>query len=171
MQDFKYPIGKYEFHTQEALKSVDENIRLFAEFPIRLKELVSSIDVVNYTKTYRSDGWNIRQLVHHLADSHANMYIRVKSALAKDGAIIMGYDESIWATFSDNELPLNYSIMMIEGIHIRLSSLFRNFTDADFQRSYFHNGDKRTYTLLEVLGLYVWHGNHHLAHIKLALNS
>lgn len=171
MEELKYPIGHYKFNQEEGKKVLEENIRQLAEFPIKLTDLVSSINENDYAKTYRPDGWNIRQLVHNLADSHANMYIRVKSAVANDEANIMGYDEAKWANFPDNELPLTYSLMMIEGMHARITALLTSYPEEDFKRSYYHNGDKRTYSLLEVVGLYVWHGNHHLAHIKLALAS
>lgn len=166
-----YPIGKFKFDEEEAKNNIPSLIEELKQFPSNLEKIVNEIASEDHSLTYRAGGWNIRQLVHHLSDSHTNMLIRVKSALAKDGNKIMGYDEKVWAMMNDNELPLEVSLNMLKAIHSKVSCLFLHFDKNDFNKSYFHNGDKRNYTLLEVLALYAWHGKHHIAHIELALAS
>jgi hypothetical protein len=99
------------------------------------------------------------------------MLVRVKSALGRDESKIMGYDEAAWANFTDNDLPLEISLNMIAGIHAKVAHLYKNLTDDELNLSYFHSGENRLFTLSEVLGIYVWHGNHHLEHIRIAAKS
>lgn len=173
MEDFqlRYPIGEFEFKQEIELSKIQENIAFFQHFPTQLNELLQTIPETAYASVYRKGGWNIRQVVHHLADSHANMYIRIKSALVQDGAAIKGYNEVAWATLTDNELPLEISVAMLHGIHQRTAYLYKNLNVKDLQKSYFHEGNQRSYSLLEVLGLYVWHSKHHFEHIKIAFEN
>lgn len=171
MEALQYPIGRFEFDEQREIANRENLIEQLATFPERLKSVLQEITEIDYAKTYRPNGWNIRQLVHHLSDSHTNMYIRVKSAIARSENNVVGYDEATWAEFSDNALPLEISLKMLESIHAKIAYLLQNLPEEKFMNSYFHLGEKRLFTINEVIGLYVWHGNHHLKHIKIAARN
>lgn len=171
MEHLKYPIGKFQFNQQDASIRIDELIGVLEALPDKLSAKLNTLVASDLEQTYRPQGWTVRQVVHHLSDSHANMYIRVKSALATPGTAIMGYDEAKWATFADNDLPLEISLQLISSIHRKITYVFKQFERPDWEKSYFHNGEKREFTLLEVLALYAWHSEHHLAHIDLAIKN
>jgi hypothetical protein len=171
MEELQYPISRFEFNERYVTNNRIILTDQLASFPWRLAEIVATIPSIDYAKTYRPDGWTIRQLVHHLADSHTNMLMRVKSAIAQDKSKVMGYDEAAWAKFTDNDLPLEISLNMIAGIHAKVAHLYKNLTDDELSLSYFHSSEDRLFTLSEVLGMYVWHGNHHLEHIRIAASS
>lgn len=168
MEALQYPIGRFKFDELREISNRTELIEQLASFPARLASVLKEIAEIDYTKTYRPNGWSIRQVVHHLSDSHTNVYIRVKSAIARSENEVVGYDETAWANFSDNALPLEISVKMVESVHTKVVFLLRNLPEEKFLNSYFHLGEKRLFTINEVLGMYVWHGNHHLEHIKIA---
>jgi hypothetical protein len=171
MEHLQYPIGKFDQEQEFSLEKVKIASAYLKDFPAELETLVNTIDTKDYGKIYREGGWNIAQLVHHLADSHINMYVRVKLAITQDNPTITGYDEGVWATLEDNTLPLENSIMILKGIHARICKLVDQFTDADLLRTYYHPGYQKEYTLGKVVVLYAWHSKHHLEHIKIALAS
>ena len=149
---------------------MSEAINYLEDFPKMLRELTHDLSDDILELTYRPEGWSIRQVVHHLADSHSNMYIRVKCALTEENPTIKGYSESDWALLADSKLPIESSLKIVEGLHERLVYIFRNLKQEDFEKTFYHNGYQRTYILRNVIALYRWHSEHHLAHIKLALN-
>ncbi|MGY3211210.1 YfiT family bacillithiol transferase [Mucilaginibacter sp. HD30] len=113
-------------------------------------------------------GWTIRQVVHHVADSHLNSIIRFKWAMTEDNPTIKAYHEDLWAKLADYKLPIEPSLIMLEGIHARLTALLDSFTDEDFNRTFIHPESGATILLKRNLALYSWHGRHHLAHIAQA---
>lgn len=169
MDKLKYPIGRFTFDQSAAKIQIPKLIEVLDSLPANVKARVENLNDTELENRYRPDGWTVRQVVHHLSDSHANMYIRVKSAMTNSGTAIMGYDEAAWAKFPDNELPVTVSLQMISSLHQKLTHLFRQFTSEDWVKSYFHNGEQRHFSLLEVLALYAWHSRHHLAHIDIAI--
>ncbi len=171
MEHLQYPIGKFnkdKTHTLEENTTSKDYLGAFPDLLIALTENLTNEDL---SKAYRSDGWNIRQLVHHIADSHANMYIRFKWALTEENPTIKGYNEAVWAELSDSKMPIQGSLEIIKGLHQRIVYLIENMKPEDFDRSYFHAGYQRVYLLKNVIPLYEWHSRHHLEHIKIALNS
>lgn len=171
MRNLQYPIGEYTFDEADVKENKAKLIDYFSHFPQILEEEIDKLTDAELASIYREGGWSIRQLVHHLADSHINMYIRVKFALTENTPTIKGYDEVIWATLADISIDLSHSVSILKGIHARLAKLLSSLEEQDFQRTYFHNGSKRNYTLYEVLGMYVWHSKHHLEHIKIAKST
>ncbi len=169
MEHLQYPIGKFDRQNSLSEHDLQKQLRVLLEFPETLASTISGLDPTDLEKTYRPNGWTIQQLVHHLADSHANMMIRVKSALTKNEPTVMGYDENAWAQLADNSLPIEFSIQMLAGIHAKIYHLFQQFDTETWQKTYFHSSDKRLYTLREVVALYAWHSAHHLAHIRIAM--
>ncbi len=165
MEDLKYPIGKYipKEYTDAQLQEWINEIKLL---PSVLEEAILNLDEAQMNTSYRPDGWTIRQVVHHLADSHANAYFRFKLALTEDNPVIKPYDEAAWAELADyKNLPENISTTMLQAVHIRWVEILKNMTREDWNRTFFHPEHQRTMTLWFILGMYVWHGKHHVAHI------
>jgi len=116
---------------------------------------------------YRPGGWTIKQVIHHIADSHMNAYSRFKMALTEDNPTIKPYDESAWAKLADASLAIDSSMAIIKAVHFKWAVILESMTDEDFQKTYFHPEKKRSQTLAEVTLMYTWHSKHHLAHVHL----
>ncbi len=171
MEHLQYPIGKFNKDKTYTLVENTISKEYFGAFPDFLIALTENLSTEDLSKTYRSEGWNIRQIVHHIADSHLNMYVRFKWALTEENPTIKGYNEADWAELSDSKMPIQASLEIIKGLHQRIVNLIENMKSEDFDRSYFHAGYQRVYLLKTVIPLYEWHSKHHLEHIKIALNS
>ncbi len=165
---FRYPIGRFVRGT----KALDRARRQkcaeeLEQFPERLTTLLKGIDGERVDVPYRPGGWTVRQLVHHLADSHGQALHRFKLALTEDKPHIKPYKEALWAEHDDaRTVPLEPSLGIIAGTHARWVVLLRSMKDADFARAFYHPDQQRDIELAEALELYVWHGAHHLAHIQ-----
>jgi len=133
--------------------------------PARLCAAVAGLNDSQLDTPYRDGGWTLRQVVHHLADSHANSVIRFKLALTEDWPTIKPYDENAWAQLSDSKsLPIDSSLSFISAMHERWVALLESMSEADFERGYVHP-ERGRQNLLTALGIYAWHGRHHTAHI------
>ncbi|GLC89519.1 YfiT family bacillithiol transferase [Lysinibacillus piscis] len=168
MKDARYPIGPFEFSEVVGKDQVDGWIEEIRLFPSKLASTLSGASEQALEKTYREGGWTVKQLVHHLADSHMNSYIRFKLALTEDTPTIKPYDEAAWAKLPDSEMPITTSYKLIEYLHERWVYLLTSFTEEQWQAT-FNHPDAGIMTLEKALALYVWHGKHHLAHIQYAL--
>jgi len=133
--------------------------------PRRLNEAWTKCPEGLRDEPYRDGGWTRRTVVHHIADSHLNMYVRIKLALTEDEPTVKPYDESAWATLPDG--PVERSLQLIEAVHGRVVPLLQTFGEEHFARRYDHPELLRTVPLREVVQMYAWHGDHHLAHIQL----
>lgn len=168
MTDLRYPIGQFRFPEVTTTQQVSgwmEDIRLL---PRQLAETLSGASEQSLAKSYRDNGWTVSQLVHHIADSHMNSYIRFKLALTEDTPTIKPYNEDAWAQLPDCEMPVATSYRMIESLHERWVYLLTSLTEVQLQRAFDHP-DSGLMTLEKALALYAWHGKHHLAHIQHAL--
>lgn len=165
----KYPIGKFEHGVQYTSADTRLHIKILDKFPQRLKKLTAKLTDSQLDTVYRPDGWTIRQVVHHIADSHANMYIRVHCALTEENPTIKGYDEALWALLPDSKLPVKSSLQIIEGLHKRAVVLFKSLDTKALKRTFFHAGYQRSYEIKNVIALYAWHSEHHFQHILQAL--
>ena len=164
--DLRYPVGKFErrdrFTAAERRPLIDQ----IAEAPARLRQAVASLEESQLDTPYRDGGWTVRQVAHHIPDSHLNAYIRFKLALTEDSPTIKPYDEARWAELADSrDTPVETSLTMLEALHDRWVRLMRAMSDADFGRTLQHPEHAGTMTLDSMLGLYAWHGRHHVAHI------
>lgn len=166
IEQLKFPIGKFkkpENITNEILTSWKNDI---ATFPLRLKKEVDNLSDNQLDTPYRPDGWTIRQVVHHCADSHINSFIRFKLAITENNPTIKPYYEERWAELTDSKyFPIEPSLKILEGIHYRWSELLDKLTNEDLEKTFTHPEHNKTFTLLENIGVYAWHCNHHLAHI------
>ena len=171
MEHLKYPIGRFDNEVEHSIEEAYKVLQYLSAFPVLLREKVKYLSAEDLEKVYRPDGWNIRQLVHHLADSHLNLYVRIKLSLTEDTPSIKGYAENLWAEQSDYHLPIESSLQFLEVIHLKIVNLYENMSPGDFEKSYYHPGYQRTYVLKNVIHLYEWHSKHHLEHIGLAMNN
>ncbi|MFN4085752.1 MAG: YfiT family bacillithiol transferase [Spirosomataceae bacterium] len=168
----KFPIGAFVAQEHYSEEEIKQNILAFKVFPSQLRSYLETVPESSWDSPYRQNGWTIRQVVHHLADSHSILYFRVKQAITCENPTVPGYPESIWATLPDSQLSPWVSIPMIEALHARLVSLFETLPTHTWQdRLYFHSGYETWYPLSRVIALYRWHGEHHLAHIRLAAEN
>jgi len=170
MEHLQYPIGRFTpglAHSEDAVK---EFINAIALLPNALRKLTENLSAADLNKTYRNGGWNVKQIIHHVGESHINCYIRIKLALTEDTPTIKPYQEDLWVKTKENDiLSHRVSLHLIENIHIKIVALAQILTAEELQRCYTHPQYKRTSPISDVLALYSWHGKHHLAHIKLAL--
>ncbi|MCR6718841.1 MAG: putative metal-dependent hydrolase [Chitinophagaceae bacterium] len=135
--------------------------------PITLEHALQNLDEAQLQTPYREGGWTVHQLVHHIADSHINAYCRFKLGLTEDNPTIKTYDEGLWAQLHDVEkLPINISITLLHALHARWFEALKYVTDDEWNnRTIFHPEHKKTLRLWYLLGMYAWHGKHHVAHI------
>jgi uncharacterized damage-inducible protein DinB len=166
MKENQYPIGKYQaqLYSKEQLENWLIDIKFL---PQHLEHAILNLDEHQLNTPYRDGGWTVQQVVHHVADSHMNAYIRFKLGLTEDNPAIKPYDENEWAKLKDTvEVPLNVSITLLHALHRRWMSVLENMSENDFERSVFHPEHKKEMTLWYLLGLYAWHGRHHTAHVN-----
>lgn len=172
LEDLKYPIGKFskpESISEEEIKSWITDIE---QFPNRLNKLVPYLSASELNYRYRPDGWTIKQVVHHCADSHMNSFIRFKLCLTEELPTIKPFNDSKWAELPDaTEADISTSLKLIEGLHARWTILLKSLDASELNKQYVHPDKQQPLSLLDSIALYAWHGNHHLAHIKQALEN
>lgn len=172
MEQLRFPIGR--FQKPDNVDSIHrlQWIETIEQLPDKIKTLIEGLPDEELSKAYRPEGWNIVQLVHHLADSHMNSFVRFKLALSEDTPTIKPYLENIWAEQADYNLQdLDSSIKIIEGVHARWVRLLHSMKEGDFKRDFYHPEMKKRIPLDVTLALYAWHCKHHLGHIELAIGS
>jgi len=166
-ETLKYPIGKFQKPDRITLETIGRWIDEIEHLPTQLRILVQELDEKTLNTTYRPGGWTIRQVIHHLPDSHMNSYIRFRWALTEDKPTIKAYYEDRWAELPDaKSANIEISLILLEAIHIRWSLLLRSLELEELHRSFIHPETKKKVRLDENIGIYAWHGKHHLAHIK-----
>jgi uncharacterized damage-inducible protein DinB len=165
MSDLRYPIGKFTFPETTTTEQRRAWIREIAEAPARLRAAVEGLSEEQLNAPYRPGGWTVRQVVHHLPDSHMNSYVRFKLALTEDTPTIKPYDEAFWAKLPDaSRTPIETSIALLEALHVRWVPLLESITETNFMRAFRHP-ESGLIRLDQNLALYAWHGKHHVAHI------
>ncbi len=165
VKDLRYPIGKFQWNG--GLTDVERSAALeaIAALPQQMRVAVNGLSNAQLDTPYRDAGWTIRQVVHHVADSHLNSYIRFRFALTEDAPTIQPYDEALWAELKDaKSMAPSVSLDLLDGLHARWVMLLKSFSEDDWQRTFIHP-EMGPVTLERALGLYAWHGKHHLAHI------
>lgn len=165
MTDPKYPIGKFSFEGKISRKQRSQWIKDIKALPKQLKDAVAGLSDEQLDTPYREGGWTVRQLVHHIADSHMNSVVRFKLALAEDNPTIKAYNEAAWATLADSQMPVKGSLELIKHLHARWVVLLKHMTSEDFAKTFVHPVSGKANRLDTTLGMYAWHGKHHIAHI------
>src|SRR5580698_328033 len=163
--DLRFPIGKFNAPASTLPGVRAANIQTLRLLPARLREAVNGLDDNQLDTPYRQGGWTVRQVVHHVADSHANSYVRFKLALTEDWPTIKPYDEAAWANLADSHrLPVDSSLALIAALHTRWVALLESMSEEDFQKG-FNHPEKGRQNLAKTLALHDWHSRHHTAHI------
>ena len=164
--DNQYPIGK--LYLQEFSLSEKQSALADIQFlPNALEAAVTNLDQAQLLTPYRAGGWTVHQLVHHVADSHINAYVRFKLGLTEPTPTIKPYNENLWANTDDvNTLPINISVTLLYALHARWFAAVKNLSDKDWQRSVYHPEEEKELSLWHLLQLYAWHGRHHVAQIN-----
>ena len=165
MTDLRYPIGKARMEARLDDAQRRELIDRIEEAPVRLRAAVSGLSPEQLDTPYRPGGWTVRQLVHHVPDSHLNAYVRFKLALTEPEPAIKTYEEARWAELPDTRaVPIEVSLVLLENLHRRWVALLRSLSAADFEKTLRHP-DLGVVNLNQLLGMYAWHGQHHTAHV------
>ena len=163
--DPRYPVGKYEPQPYSDT-TLQEWLADIQFLPAALELAIQNLDEQQLDTPYREGGWTVRQLVHHVADSHMNAYIRFKLGLTEDKPVIKPYEEKLWATLKDTtEVPVNISITLLHALHTRWHSVLTGITAVEFERTVIHPEHNKEMSLWFLLGMYAWHCRHHTAHI------
>jgi len=166
MEDLRYPIGQFRYEGQPDQHRREQWIEEIAATPANLRAAVAGLAPHQLDTPYRDKGWTVRQVVHHLPDSHVNAYTRIKLALTEDVPVIRPYEEARWAELPDGRAgPIELSLNLLESLHHRWVLLLRQLTPADFRKRFMHPQHGRPFEVQETLALYAWHGRHHVAHI------
>lgn len=167
LNKLRYPIGKFKAPDNISDSQIKEWIDYLETYPQELRSLVEGLSEEQLETPYRPEGWTVRQLIHHISDSHHNSYIRFKWALTEDTPVIKVYDEKKWAELHDTRTgPIALSLAHLKAVHTKLVFLLRGLAPSDLKKGFIHpEGNSRT-SLEENIGRYVWHGKHHYAHIE-----
>ena len=164
-EDLRYPVGKFKFPESVSDDERETMLGQIAETPARLREAVASLDDAQLDTPYRPEGWTVRQVVHHLPDSHLNSYVRFKLAVTEDEPTIKAYDEAAWARLDDAQnAPIEGSLELLESLHERWIRFLRSLGPKELARTFKHS-EIGSITLNQNIALYAWHGRHHVAHI------
>lgn len=169
--DRRYPTGKFSKPDAYNADTVSKQIEALRVLPENLIALTQDLNDDQLALTYREGGWDIRQVVHHIVDSHMNSYIRYKWTLTEDQPTIKAYDEKLWSGMHDAKADIRYSLDMITPLHNKLVLICEGMSESDFHKSYKHPESGSIVPLWINTAIYAWHGNHHIGHIKLALSD
>ena len=163
--DLQYPIGRFEWRGQNSADDRRRLIDAIDQTPANLRAAVEDLSDQQLDTPYRPGGWTVRQVTHHVPDSHMNAYIRFRLALTEEEPTIKPYDESRWAELADaRTAPVETSLALLESLHLRWAMLLRSLSEADFARQFRHP-ELGIVSLDKNLALYAWHGRHHVAHV------
>ncbi|MGV4413906.1 YfiT family bacillithiol transferase [Chryseobacterium sp. T1] len=167
IEELKYPIGKFQNPENIDKNQIENWIKIIEEFPQKISNETEKLTEKELNKTYRPNGWTISQVVNHCADSHMNSIIRFKLALTEETPTIKPYFENLWAELSDSkDFPIESSLKILEGLHKRWSEIMKKLNDNDLEREFIHPETQERITLKRNIGIYAWHCEHHLAHIR-----
>ncbi len=170
LEQLKYPIGKFKKPETITAEMLKEAIKILEFFPEQLKLMTYNLKDVQLDQPYREGGWTIRQLIHHIADSHSHAYIRVRWTLTEDNPMIKAYDQDAFAKLFDYaKAPIAWSLSHIEAVHQKLVYILKNLEESQWERTFQHPETGDEISLKAITMLYSWHSMHHFSHIKNAL--
>lgn len=166
LKSLRYPIGKFDTATAFSDEYLEQSILAIDSLPAKLQSVVIKLSEKQLDTPYRPGSWTVRQLIHHIPDSHMHAYIRFKLALTEDKPIIKPYFEDRWAQLPDSKGPVDISLNLLQSLHQRWVLLLNSLQEKDWLKVYIHPEHQWEVPLKEVVGMYAWHSNHHLAHIE-----
>jgi len=164
MSDPRFPIGKFSYSGSVSAAEKKQFLADIEQAPANLRAAIRGLSNAQLDTPYREGGWTVRQVVHHVPDSHMNAYVRFKLALTEDDPTIKPYMEDRWAELLDSREPLENSLTMLDSLHRRWITVLRNMSETDWKRTFRHP-DLGSMPLEKSLALYAWHGKHHAAHV------
>jgi hypothetical protein len=166
LEHLKYPIGKAEISKKISPKQIKEWLTILEDFPLQLTNLVNNLTNEQLDTPYRPEGWTVRQVIHHLADSHHNSYTRFKWALTEDNPIIKAYYEDRWAELHDSKsAPILLSLNALTALHAKWVYFLKGLSTEELKQIFIHPDGHEAISLAENIGVYAWHSKHHYAHI------
>jgi len=172
IEHLKYPIGKYNPPAQISFELFQVYVKDIEALPILLRDTAVKLSPEQLNTPYRPDGWTAKQVIHHLADSHLNAYIRTKWTLTENTPTIKAYNEVAWAELPDSfHTPIQVSLDIITALHARWASLLHLLDEKDIEKTFSHPSRNVTKPLKFWMGSYAWHGKHHLGHLRLVENK
>ncbi len=163
----RYPIGKFAPKATYTSQELDACIKRIEALPAKIEEVFRKLSPKQIETPYRDGGWTARQVIHHVADSHSNAYIRVKWTLTEDTPLIKAYDEKLWAETPEIKLDPAISIQLLKALHVKFAALLRLISPEDLPKSFLHPETQKHVPLDRMMDLYAWHGEHHLGHLKI----
>ncbi len=163
-EDLRFPIGKFDKNVDVTAELRNQSIAEIAALPARIRTAVSGLSDEQLDTQYRPEGWTVRQVVHHVPDSHLNSFVRFKWALTEEKPVIKAYHEDLWAELGDSKMPIENSLTLLESLHFRWTELLNSMSESDFARILVHP-ESGELSLSQMVALYAWHGKHHTAHI------
>lgn len=167
LEQLRYPIGYYEIPNPILAENLQEWISILEHLPARLETMVKTLSNEQLATPYRPGGWTVRQVIHHISDSHHHSYIRFKWALTENNPTIKPYLEKEWADLFDAKTaPIQMSLNHLKAVHAKLVYLLKGLSKEDLQKKFTHPEGNEETTLAENIGRYAWHGSHHFAHIE-----
>lgn len=165
LEQLRYPIGYFDYGKRYSIQQTKSNIQIISALPSKFINLLGSWDEAKLDTPYRPDGWTVRQLLHHVADSHMNAYSRYRLAMTEDNPTIRPYNEAAWAELPDaKSAPAELSLQLMKYIHMRWVLLLNSLSETDLERTFYHPGSNYTFTLEESIAHYAWHSEHHYQH-------
>ncbi|KFF20180.1 YfiT family bacillithiol transferase [Flavobacterium hydatis] len=166
LEKLKYPIGKFIAPEDYSPDYILNKIEEISSFPERLRKEALNLSDEQLDTPYRPEGWTVRQLIHHCAESHMNCFIRIKWALTEEKPIIKAYHEDLWAQLPDNlTMPIHPTLSLLDGLHFRIAYILKNLSQTELEKAFIHPENDSIVSIKQMIGTYAWHGNHHLAHI------
>lgn len=166
LDQLRYPVGKFSFNANADGKEISRWISEIEKLSADLRNAVKGLNDTQLNTPYRDDGWTVRQVIHHLADSHMNAYIRIKLALTENNPTIKPYEEKLWAEMDDaKNLHIEISLAILVPLHARWVHMLKKLSAEDLTKTVFHPESKREMSVKFLIALYAWHGRHHTAHI------
>ncbi len=167
LEELRYPIGTFNCPEEISASLIAEWIGVLETFPERLETLVKNLANHQLETPYRAGGWTVRQVIHHIADSHHHSYTRFKWALSEENPLIKAYEEKEWSSLLDaRTAPITISLNYIKALHAKLVFVLKGLTKDQYDLCYVHPVGNKKISVAENIGKYAWHGNHHLAHIQ-----
>jgi hypothetical protein len=167
IEDLQYPIGKFTPKVKYDASHIASYIDRIETAPKKIETVFSKLNAQDLETPYRPGGWTVKQVLHHIPDSHLNAYIRIKWAITEDTPLIKAYDEKLWAETPETKLDPTVSIVFLKALHQKWVVLLRNLAPTDFQKSFIHPETGNSIGLDRMIHLYAWHGEHHLGQILL----
>lgn len=163
----RYPIGKFQSKGSYSSEEIAANIRLIESLPTELEQLIRPFPASRFDTPYRNGGWSARQVIHHMADSHMNAYIRCKWTLTENSPTIKAYDEKLWAETPEANADPSLSVALLKALHAKWTILLKSLSAEQLQKDFTHPETGKKIRLDTLMALYAWHGQHHLGHLRI----